>query len=607
MKTFKILICVFLFLLSIGFSNAQETFLVNDGFKSINFKDNIVVYNTKDSINPNFLIDNDTLKWKKNEESYGFSTDFFWLKFKIKNESKETQNLYLEVDNPHLRYVEFYELNNNHLELKHRCGKHMPFDTRPVDNVKFLFPINLPVSKLSEFYIKVDKRKSSVSFPVKLWKQNEFTKVYNKVSLFNGIYFGGLLLAIMYSLMAFVNLNRKLYLFYSLYIFFLGLYMYTSEGYAFQYINDSILFKSYFRVITLTLMIFFHAKFLQSLFKTKKYAKKIDKSITFFSSVLLLITLIWLVYDQFDNSLVTPYLKTNYTLIIILIINFILACIYTYNKLKKLVKLYLLSFSAIIMVGVWLVILEYGWFPKLRTDISPLYIGSLIEIIILSIVLISEMRLVLKEKEDLSLTIAQKQQEIIQAYVDGIEKEKLRISEELHDDIGSKLSNLNQFIAHEDNFSNKTRRKIEHIINDVRSISHKLSPNKVTIFSFKEQIENVVEETLSMTDVDYTLNFSEDSIFLTDTQKLNIYRIIQECLQNAVKHSKASFVEIQLTKVDNQLILTIEDNGIGFVLDDKKQGLGIININRRVDYLKGKIEISSIPTKGTYILVSIPV
>ena len=321
---------------------------------------------------------------------------------------------------------------------------------------------------------------------------------------------------------------------------------------------------------------------------------------------MLLITFVWLIYEQFDKSIVTLYLKTNYSLIIILIINFLLACIFTYNKLKRLVKLYLLSFSAIILVGVWLVVQEYGWLPSLRTNISPLYIGSLIEIVILSIVLISEMRLVLKEKEDLSLTIAEKQQEIIQAYVDGIEKEKLRISEELHDDIGSKLSNLNQFVAQENNFSTNTRRKIEAIISDVRNISHKLSPNKITIFSFKEQIENVVEETLSTSNIEYDLIFSEDYTFLSDTQKLNVYRIIQECLHNTVKHSKASFVEIQLTRIDNQIILTIEDNGVGFKPDAKKQGLGIINIHRRVDYLKGKIEISSIPKKGTYILVSIP-
>ena len=263
--------------------DAQEIFQVDKNFKSKNFKDYIQIYQTRDSINPNTLLKNDTINWKKNKVSYGFSTNLFWLKFKIKNKEDQAKRIYLEIDNPHLRYVDFYKLVGNQLVLKYRCGRHLPFDYRPVDNVKFVFPIELLKKQESEFYVKVDKRKSSVSFPTRLWSENEFTKVSNKVNLFNGIYFGGLILAILYSLMAFFNLKRKLYLNYSLYILFLGLYMFTSAGYAFQYfVNDSILFNSYFRVITLTLMIFFHAKFLQSLFKTKKFAKKIDKSITFF-------------------------------------------------------------------------------------------------------------------------------------------------------------------------------------------------------------------------------------------------------------------------------------------------------------------------------------
>ena len=606
MKIFKRIFFIFLFL-SIQFSNAQETMLVNDDFQKENFKKYISVFSTEKDVKPNDLINNNSVKWEENKASYGFSTKLFWLKFKIKNISNSTSDLYFEVDNPHLRYIEFYEQIEGKLVLKYKCGRHMSFDSRPVDNVKFIFPIELLSSQTSEFYIKIDKRKSSVSFPTTLWNKNEFTKVSNKVNLFNGVYFGGLILAILYSLMAYFNLKRKLYLNYSLYILFLGLYMFTSAGYAFQYLaKDSILFNSYFRVITLTMMIYFHAKFLQSLFKTKKFAKKIDKSITFFANALLIITAIWFVFEQFDKSFVTLYLKTNYSLIIVLIINFLLACIYTYGKLKKIVKLYLLSFSAIIAVGIWLVVLEYGWLPSLRTNISPLYLGSLIEIIILSIVLISEMRLVLNEKEDLSIKIAEKQQEIIKAYVDGIEKEKLRISEELHDDIGSKLSNLNQFIAQENSFSNTTRKKIENIISDVRSISHKLSPNKESFFSFKEQIENVADEALLSTSIKYELHISDDYSFLKDTQKLNIYRIVQECLHNIVKHSKASFVEVQLTKIEDELMLTIEDNGIGFSTDTSKKGLGLVNIHSRVDYLKGKLEISSIPNKGTFILVLIP-
>ena len=587
--------------------NAQEIFKVTNALKKIEFKNYIKVHSTLDSINPNFIL-NQTVKWEDNKVSYGFSDEFFWLKFKIKNISKSKSELYLEVDNPHFRFIEFYVRKNDSLILKYKCGRHMPFDSRPVDNVKYIFPIYLDNNQLEEYYIKIDKRNGSVNFPVNLWGKNEFTKVNNKINLFKGIYFGSLILVIMYSLIAYFNIKRRLYILYSFYIFFLGLYMFTSAGYSFQSIvKNSIVFNSYFRVITLTLMVFFFTNFTQELFKTKLYAKKLNSFIIFVSSGLLIITVLWIVHDQFyKGALTSLYLRTNYIIILTLVICFLLSSVFTYNYQKKIVRLYLFSFSLILLAGILLVVLEYGWLPMLRSNISPLYFASLIDIVILSILLISEMRLVLKEKENLSLEIVKKQQEIVQAYVDGIEKEKLRISEELHDDIGSKLSNLNQFVSDKEIFSKGTSRKIESIINDVRSISHKLSPNKITFFSFKEQIENVVEEALFNTNIDYKLYFNNDFTFLNESQKLNIYRIVQESVHNALKHSKASFIEIQINKIEQELLLSIDDNGEGFKAFKNKSGLGLLNIKRRVDYLEGKIEISSAENKGTNILIVIP-
>ena len=108
-------------------------------------------------------------------------------------------------------------------------------------------------------------------------------------------------------------------------------------------------------------------------------------------------------------------------------------------------------------------------------------------------------------------------------------------------------------------------------------------------------------------EINYSLRIVEDFCFLNDSQKLNIYRIIQEFLQNAIKHSQATSIEIELNKLDDNLILTIEDNGVGFNVKEKKNGLGLINIQRRVDYLNWKIDISSILKKGTFILISFPI
>lgn len=606
MKTYSKIILMLICFLFFQKANSQEIFKIKDNFTSINFDEHINVYSTTDSIFPKSLLEND-ISWEENKISYGFSKSFYWLRFSIQNDSDTSKQLYFEVDNPHLRFIEFYKVEENDVVLKYKCGRHMPFDVRPIDNVRFIFPINLAKNEKGNYFVKVDKRLSSISFPTKLWNKNEFTKMYNKINLLNGIYFGGLLLAAIYSLFAFFYLKRRLYLYYFLYVIFVGFYVFTSVGYSFQYIiKNSFVFNSYARVICLVFTVFFHAKFIQTLLNTNVNVKKLHRTINILASSLLLLMVVWLFFDPFYKKLVTNYLKITYLLILILIILFIWISIVSYKKKKRIAKLYLLSFSAILIAGIWLLLQEYNWFPFSRPDISPLYFGSFFEVLILSVTLISEMLLVLKEKEELTMQVAEKQQEIIQAYVDGIEKEKLRISEELHDDIGSKLSNLNRFISSEDAVSNKTRSKIENIINDVRNISHKLSPNK-SIFSFKEQIENVVEESLSGSEIDYKLYQAGKYQHLSDDQKLNVYRIVQEFLQNTIKHSRATFVEIQLTKIDDNLILTIEDNGIGFDTKEKKKGLGLTNIQRRVDYLNGKLELSSIQNKGTYMVVSIPV
>lgn len=605
MKIYRIL---FLFCFITTSLTSQINFDIYDDFKYVDFKNFIEVYQTKDNIHPNELLENKNLKWESNRESYGFTENYFWLRFSITNKSNSFKSLYLLIDNPHFRYVDYYENINDNIVKKHESGRHLPFDNRPIDNVKNVFPVRLQNNETKTIYLKIDKRFSSVSFPISLWEKNNYSKLYNKFNLVNGIYFGGIMLMFLFALIAYFNFKRNLYLKYAFYTLFLGLYMFTTVGYLFQYIIlDNIWLNSYIRVVFLTLMIFFHAKFIQSLFKTKEHNHKLHLSINFFTTLYLSLTVLWIIIDQFNKSFVTLYLKTNYIIILILLVHFIVACYYTYRFQKKIVKLYLFSFSCIILAAVWLVLEEYGLFPKIHTTISPLYLGSLIEIIILSIVLISEMRIIANEKEKLNLSIAEKQQEIIKAYINGIEKEKFRISSELHDDIGSKLSNLNQHLATKYNFSNKTKTKIERIIDDVRNLSHKLSSNKINLFSYKEQIINVIEETLSNKNTSYNLIFSESIDFLSKTAQLNIYRILQESLQNIVKHSYANNVDIQFSLVDDNLILTIEDDGVGFDSNLKKEGIGLINMKKRVHYLKGTIEISSITTKGTFLLITLPI
>lgn len=74
-----------------------------------------------------------------------------------------------------------------------------------------------------------------------------------------------------------------------------------------------------------------------------------------------------------------------------------------------------------------------------------------------------------------------------------------------------------------------------------------------------------------------------------------------------IKYAQATTIEIELSIIENNIILTIEDNRKGFLVDEKNNGLGLLNIKRRVDFLNGKLELSSILNKGTFVLISIPI
>jgi len=607
MKIFKcsLFVCLLFFPFLEIFS--QNGFEINENFDNQKFDNFIKIHKTTSDITADYLKDNNDIIWETNKVSYGFSKKYYWLKFSLNNTTDQSKNLYFEINNPHLKYIEFYELENHTMQLKYHCGDYMSFDSRPIDNEKFVFPINIPAKQTNEFYIKIDKRNTSISFPTYLWDQNAFIKNGNKTKLFNGMFFGGFLICLLFSTLSFLSLKRRVYFWYSLYIITSGLYLFTTMGFSFQYLYpNQVVFTSFFRMVTLILGTISLLKFSQSFLKTKIYASKIHFLMNWISIGLLFLTLIILITPSFFQAHLTILVKLIYVFILSSLISYFLAAIFTYSKQKRIVFFYLISFGALFLCGGLALIFEYGWLTNLRLYIPVLFIGTLIEIVILGIGLLNEIRLIYKEKNNLSIKIANKQHEIVQAYVDGMEKEKLRISNELHDDIGSRMANFLRQVDHEKSLPNTSRKKITLLIDDIRKISHQLSPNKGDLLSFKERLQNLVEEAFIGDKITCEFQFLGEANSLNKKEELNLYRILQEFLHNILKHSNATSVEIQFINLENEITITIEDNGVGFDIHQKRKGLGLENIQKRMDYLKGQLEISSIHNKGTFIVISIP-
>jgi signal transduction histidine kinase len=213
---------------------------------------------------------------------------------------------------------------------------------------------------------------------------------------------------------------------------------------------------------------------------------------------------------------------------------------------------------------------------------------------------IQKSKLILKEKEI----------EIITSKLKGQEQEKQRIARELHDGIGGGLAALKMRSHTMLSEPNKLeiQKLIDEIYGEVRQISHDLSmPFSANL---NESIKNYMKRTLS----DSKIHYSYTCVPETDWKNVNkstqnqLYRIIQEGITNAIKHSEATEIELQIVFRGKIINLSIEDNGKGFDTKNAtpESGIGLSNMFARTTALNGKINIDSSPGSGTIINVEIP-
>lgn len=188
------------------------------------------------------------------------------------------------------------------------------------------------------------------------------------------------------------------------------------------------------------------------------------------------------------------------------------------------------------------------------------------------------------------------------------------ISQDLHDDAGQQLTYIN-FVVENLKFDNPElnealnplSQSIGTLSNSIRSISHSLNSQLLMQESLVKAIEAEVDRLKSNTklQVDFVLSGSRKKAFGSD-EKIVVYRIFQEVVNNALKHSGASVIHVTL-KTEPHFELTIADNGKGFVLDDKnsnKPGLGLKNIVKRAEIINFRVKIDAAPAKGTTVTVS---
>jgi PAS domain S-box-containing protein len=207
------------------------------------------------------------------------------------------------------------------------------------------------------------------------------------------------------------------------------------------------------------------------------------------------------------------------------------------------------------------------------------------------------------------------QKQLTQATIDGQEAERREIGKELHDNIGQQLTTIKLFLdmvksTADDvtiEMANMALKGVSDVINEIRSMSRALVPYTLKDLGLVESIRELVDAVsrAQLTKIDFVYkDFEEEAV--PENQKLTLFRIVQEQLNNIAKHAEAKNVSIAVKNTDEKVLLEIKDDGKGFSPKKVRNGLGITNIRNRAELFGGSAQVLSQPGKGCTLKVSIP-
>lgn len=212
-------------------------------------------------------------------------------------------------------------------------------------------------------------------------------------------------------------------------------------------------------------------------------------------------------------------------------------------------------------------------------------------------------------RQQLQLMASEREVEVKSALIYGEEQERKRLARELHDGLGGTFAgiklNLENAIKRQDiSGINATVGLLDDAIREFRHTTHRLVPEHLKHNGLENNLRDFCH-SLRASGVNFHFYFKGLNGLNLEEKELVIFRVLQELITNAVKHAKASNILINCIQEDRLLLLTIEDDGVGFDPAIKKEGIGLYNIRSRIKMLNGSMQIDSTEGKGTVVNIEI--
>jgi len=207
----------------------------------------------------------------------------------------------------------------------------------------------------------------------------------------------------------------------------------------------------------------------------------------------------------------------------------------------------------------------------------------------------------------------QNQQKLLMmdAMIEGQENERRRVAKDLHDGVGSLLAALKIQVGsmgetEKSAVLDKTYQMAGNAYEEVRRVAHNMMPQALIDQGLTSAVKQLVRQVGDSSGLDIHWQLLGNEPQLKSNEEMMVYRIVQELLNNIVKHAEASEVWVQISEEDHHHVLMVEDDGKGFDMNDQPEGMGLENLRSRAEYLGAEIEMDSRLGEGTAVNLFIP-
>lgn len=209
--------------------------------------------------------------------------------------------------------------------------------------------------------------------------------------------------------------------------------------------------------------------------------------------------------------------------------------------------------------------------------------------------------------------LIKKDRELVKAIISTQEQERNRLAQDLHDDIGQQLSGLKMFMQVLSSKQGQEGGKeilntcvnlVDSIAEEIRSVCFNLMPRTLNELGLEKALELLLEKTIPHKTIDFRLLCNQDNPTIDKDFEVNVFRIIQEFVNNSIRHSECNLVNISVIITSQHYEINLSDNGKGFDKKNMRKGMGLLNIATRTKFIQGEIQWTAKKGKGVHLRIS---